>query len=792
MIIAFAASGLTLLFTGNFFFALIVFVGVATYFWQKRKKADELPAGRQENPESFFVPASSSSNSSSRGGASATAEDSESYTIKVTVGLSDSGYRTSTSYGGARGRGELVWAGPGESISVGGHELRDPLTYWASEAPKVDEASCIDRKLPVGKPMQEAPGALGYWPSYARISPSQRANYLAWLAGNRRAPLDDIGYAFIFFYGLERRALVEGKDFDLIFAETNRLLDTYTHSGSFHGYLSRFLGYLTAKMGLEDPHGARMKWLIEAPHASLKPDNLALLLAWYHKHSKPIPADLAMFIASQDARSSRSVVVDRVPEQFKALFTTKYQARFAQGLLLKAGKSESLVQYRPASSSLMYGNLITPIRVPNILATSSQFKPLVEIWQECIEELRSFARKANSLSDAPSREAFEALPEALRADSDHPDREKWEAIAAEYVDEQGYCLVPINRLAAAQDIECRSKLTAKQSQAIATTAQFVGFCMEPDARVTGRNYGWDDKVALFRPQEKPGVPDGNRYKAAAVMLELGMAIAAADGVIDQDELTFIEKFMEEKFLLEPSENRRLRALLKVLTEQPSTAAAVGKRLQGVLAEEQRETVARFLVGVAAANDGLHKKEITALKTAYKALGVDESKLTALLEGMRRADAELTEVRTNGPEGRQGEAIPPQVGTERTSDTLVLDEDLLRKIMAETAEVATILGAAMGEEEEPATSPAAPATAVAVVSDARFDGLDAKYQRVLAQLLEKDAWAKSEFDELVRQHSLMPSGVIEALNEWSDEHFGDFLIEEGDPLTVQAHLLKEAA
>ncbi|MNS86813.1 hypothetical protein D3C72_1207280 [compost metagenome] len=113
-------------------------------------------------------------------------------------------------------------------------------------------------------------------------------------------------------------------------------------------------------------------------------------------------------------------------------------------------------------------------------------------------------------------------------------------------------------------------------------------------------------------------------------------------------------------------------------------------------------------------------------------------------------------------------------------------------MAETAEVASILGAAMGEEEEPATSQPDLTPAIAVVSDARFDGLDAKYQRVLAQLLQKGVWAKSEFDELVRQHSLMPSGVIEALNEWSDERHGDFLIEEGDPLTVQAHLLKEAA
>lgn len=790
MIIALVASALALIFTGNIFVAVVVFAAIAAYFWHKRQNTSQpsLDAnsgdygGLQEPRAGAGIAAPSS-----QSGADASA----SYTIKVTVDMND-GYGTSYGYGAKRGRGVLQWAGIGESISIGGFELRDPLTYWSGEAPSVDEASCIDRKLPVGKPKQETPGSMGYWPSYARITPTQRANYLSWLSTNRTGPLDDIGYAFIFFYGLERRAFVDGKDLDLIFSETSRLLATYTHSGSFNGYLSRFLGYLTAKLGMDDAAGTRMQWLIQAPHASLKPENLSLLLAWYHKFSKPIPADLAMFIASQDARSSRSVVVDRVPEQFKALFATKYQARFGQGLLLKSGKSETVVQYRPANSTLMYGSNIAPLRVPNILATSSQFKPLVEIWQECIEELRSFARKANSLSEVPSREAFEALPETLRAEADHPDREKWEALAEEFVDEAGVCLVPIERLATIQGIECRPKLTAKQSQAIATTSHFVGFCIEPDARITGRTYGWSERVALFRPQDKPALPDGTRYKAAAIMLELGMAIAAADGTIDQQEIAFIEKFMEEKFLLEPSENRRLLALLKVLMDQPSTVSAVGKRLQGVLAEEQREAVARFLVGVVAAKDALHKKEIAALKTAYKALGVDEDKLTSLLNNMRRADSELTEVRIGGTEGKTGEAIPPQPGVERPSDGLILNDELLRKIMAETAEVASILGAAMGEEEPAVEAPAAVVVTTPVATDQRFEGLQAKYQPVLAELLKQGSWPSADFEKLVRQHGLMPSGVIEALNEWSDECFGDFLIEEGDPLVIQAHLLKEAA
>ncbi|MDT9702706.1 TerB N-terminal domain-containing protein, partial [Streptomyces sp. P17] len=50
----------------------------------------------------------------------------------------------------------------------------------------------------------------GYWPSYSEITPRARRAYLSWLADGRRDPEADIGYVFLFFYGLERRAIAEG------------------------------------------------------------------------------------------------------------------------------------------------------------------------------------------------------------------------------------------------------------------------------------------------------------------------------------------------------------------------------------------------------------------------------------------------------------------------------------------------------------------------------------------------------------------------------------------------------
>jgi hypothetical protein len=52
---------------------------------------------------------------------------------------------------------------------------------------------------------------MGYWPLYSGIDPASRAAYLHWLTGGRKAPEAYIGYVFLFFYGIERRVLVDAQ-----------------------------------------------------------------------------------------------------------------------------------------------------------------------------------------------------------------------------------------------------------------------------------------------------------------------------------------------------------------------------------------------------------------------------------------------------------------------------------------------------------------------------------------------------------------------------------------------------
>ena len=147
------------------------------------------------------------------------------------------------------------------------------------------------------------------------------------------------------------------------------------------------------------------------------------------------------------------------------------------------------------------------------------------------EELKPLSRVLGRGMDFSSREAFQALPDKLKATVEHPDQEKWDQIVFEHSRDDGCAVVEVSALAALQGFPERARLTRFQSEALAQTAQFVGRVIEPDARLTGRPYAWKDRVALLRSleEESDRPEDKSRYLAASLMLELGIYIAAADG-----------------------------------------------------------------------------------------------------------------------------------------------------------------------------------------------------------------------------------------------------------------------
>lgn len=102
--------------------------------------------------------------------------------------------------------------------------------YFDNTAGIQPEPSAIDVYLPISDVVSQST-PLDYYPSYEKLTPRERTIYLNWLTDITQ-PID-IGYVFIFYYGLERH-LISGKSNDAL--DTILLLRKHHNNDSFLCY----------------------------------------------------------------------------------------------------------------------------------------------------------------------------------------------------------------------------------------------------------------------------------------------------------------------------------------------------------------------------------------------------------------------------------------------------------------------------------------------------------------------------------------------------------------------------
>ncbi|HBN76096.1 MAG TPA: hypothetical protein DD473_09805 [Planctomycetaceae bacterium] len=673
-----------------------------------------------------------------------------------------------------------------------------PLVYFLKGKTRDPfDASLIESDLKVatsGRGSSDLP----YWPSYRECSPSQRRNYLAWLESGRKDPNTELGYVFIHFYGLERRALVDQKDHSLVIQEVLRLLPIYGFSNSFKRYATDLLwACLINHPELQELPLSVLNQVIEStPYWS--EDSKAAMLAIFAMRGEALPPSAALIVAQHDARSPRSVIIQRHKDRFTELFKTRFNEKYPSGMPLKSAKREYRLEYRPASATLSgYRGDSSPFtfKLPNISGIPSQFKTLLEIWNSAIEDLRAFDR-AHKKADSGeiTADMYEKLPLELR-EGDHPQFDRWYSLIQQFSNESGWCLIPVGELAELQGIDKRSKLTKKQCSDLLQTADCMDLCLEPDSRESGQTYHWDSYVSIF-PREDSTEGNLNSYHAASILLRLGMSIAAADGVVDDMELKSITSHLEQYFELSPQESIRLEHLAYLLSVHPDKYTKLGKQLKA-LPEVRREAIGEYLIAIAAADGIITEEEVSSLKKAYKSLDLEPSRIEELSAGN----------------------IAPEESEDSSVD-LLLDQDRIREILQETKQVSDYLKDVMLEDGTDTESDQMEATgnesrisaesqkkteAVATINELdhqvnvkdeqihdggesqaeslKYDGLPSRFHPFLEKIMTRNEWTRSELDQLAREHSLMLNGTIESINEWSLEVCGDWLIDDQEDRIV---------
>lgn len=350
-------------------------------------------------------------------------------------------------------------------------------------------------------------------------------------------------------------------------------------------------------------------------------------------------------------------------------------------------------------------------------------------------------------------------------------------------------------------------MTKRQCEQILATADCIGFGIEPDTRLTGKNYKWDEPVCIFLLEDSDS-GDSGKYIAASTMLRLGISIAQADNIVDEVELRVISDHLEQQFDLPMNQAKRLKNLRYLLLKTGDSGTAFLKRFIRHLTVRQRQVIGNFLVGIAAADQTITEEEHQALRRAYRLLELNPDDLAQLFETMPACTLEQpVEIQYGVPSKKKGELIPQPLSPVMPSG-LRLNMDAVRRIMSETKEVSELLQYAMRgdatdeessiylrdetKEKTAMISVAGEETQVAVLDQPdlhSFAGLDQRFHIFLGEVLLRDTWPQSELSALARRHSLMLNGAIESINEWSQERFGDWIIEEGDPFVVKNVLLK---
>lgn len=706
-----------------------------------------------------------------------------------------------------------VFYGPDRPVALHLGECTSPLTYVChGRLPEAFDPSLIELGLSVNGDGLDRAEPLPYWPSYRQANPVQRAVYQRWMIDGRRDPSTPLGYVFIFFYGLERRIFVDARDHARIGKELLRLLEIYgEQSHSFRRYGVSLLWQVIRRAMADQAVRDDLLPRVNAVAGRWTDEAFTLCLSVYHDLERPVPPDLALRAAERDERTSNSVVVRRNREEFELLFFKRYREEFGEGLVLKSGKRSVRVQHRPASAFLgREPDAELTVEVPNCQAISSQFKPLVRLWDACVEDLRGYDR-AMRQSDGQelSAEAYEQLPEELRT-GDHPEFDQWWAIKSAHVDDSGRSLVPISELAEIKGVEPRQKLTLTQSRKLVASADAMGFAIEPDVRITNRAYRWDERVCLFISEwdERPS----GRYLSAATLLRLGMVVAESSGIVEQEELDKITEHLEQQLDLSDIESERLEQLEHLLLQEGARYELLTKGLIDSLSKAQRSAVGAYLVSVAAANGVITDAEYKAVRKLYRRLGLEAEQLDELLSEAVPGDDDPVEIQEAGPRAA-GERLPPKPG-------IRLDRDRLEQVQRQTAEVAQILTDAMRTEEnadadgtseshEPVAAaepkPAEPpirfrpesqpsAAGPTVASESPADGseeLDARLRQFVDALLAHERWSRPALRSLADEHGLLLAGAIDEVNEWSEARYGDRLVEEdGGEFCVERALVDD--
>jgi tellurite resistance protein len=686
-------------------------------------------------------------------------------------------FTTSTS--GSAFEGSHLWVPTGKDVKVHGYTIPNGMVYLGHITSRKQgtciDPSLIDPTLPVSDNGDCHVDLMGYWPSYSAVSPQARGAYLHWLSTGKGDPQADIGYVFLYFYGLERRLFslpsLDSKttpEVDLIRKEIARLADIYADlSGSFAGYSSSLLDYLEAKKGPFPTLDS-----LSAPPEPRRGHNLSLELriglGIQALAQKPLPVEWAYCWYVSSTPTAFDMTKETNGHLLQSLFNQVYQDTVEDGVVLTPTFAYIEVSHHFGNATLAGTNATQRVPLPDVIADTGARDTVGKVGDTTAALFRKYSSFCKEFPDQDTSIAgLSLLPpatwpaETLNAyKTIRPDA----PTVLRFSDLPGFPSPGF-------------KLNRSRLIAFTERLAVLGLGMEPDPRSAGGIPSPDDLVAIF------GITDietsdatSAHFNGAALLLQLASVVAAASEDFCDAEASLILNHLHSETNLPAHEKQRLEARLAIYRRQSPSTSGLKKRIAAI-DSEAREAIGNFLVQVALADGNVDPSEVRALETLFRLLGLERN---VLYSKIHKAETQGSSMTVNQHESVYKPAVAAAV-----EQGIRFDSARIAALRSESAKISKILDQVFDSSGDHNSK---------AVEDEPFEGreepllgLDPDHAELLQAFLTRPQWARSEAEQLCTEHGLMIDGALERINDAAFDRLDCAALEGDDLIEVNCEL-----
>lgn len=733
--------------------------------------------------------------------------------LGIRVTLSTSGSSASGERSDPSVTADDCWIPYGQTITVHGVRISRGLLYkgrgLGAERGYVEiEPALVNPSLPVDlNELDFAGNSMSYYPSYDEITPQARAAYLRFLAEPGCVEGYSPGYVFLYFYGLERRVLVDAlggsqaaaAEVRTIIDTVRYMLDAYGEYNSVRRYLTRFIDVASVLFEVpvqEGDYGAR-RTINEIP------TTLKLALGRHVAAGEAIPVDIALAVAYTDPEIRRKVAMYRCREEFKRLFPIVYREQCGDGIKAKANKQKIRIQYHPASAGVPRINRM--LDLPDITQLKGPRNKIQTVVDRCCEALAPLARhRLNNPDDTTSPQALALVPQDIRDQvslgANSPMARIRQQLEAA-LEKSRLVRVPVREFV--QHFEAhttdKGKISAKGRRTIENLLAGWSIGLAPGIEFTGGSLLPSDKVVVFRLQNPEVRQPSLAFRQALIhMRVLGLAYGHTAHDLSPAQSRLVHDYVQGLNGLTADETLRLEAVLRWLMQQRTRHLAGVRKALPEMSQSEIDHLLQTLLRFVSVDGVVGAGCIRDLKSLMPLFGHDSD---TLYERLHRLIAEPEEIRP-ASEGPKGGRIPPppkddSVGATADVDTqhpaghgLNLDHSAIAAREAESAAIGETLHEIFAEETAGTEEFAPVANAGEAASQlAGLDSAHSGFLVALAQFGERVPLLQAQ--TLADEHHLLFAGAVDRINEAALDTVGAELLElDDDDLLVDIEILKE--